>query len=141
MVVSEALRLYPPAWLIGRRALVDYELDGYTIGAGSIVIVSPYVTHHDARFYPDPFRFDPERWTPERRAQRPRYSYFPFGGGPRVCIGETFAWTEAVLVLATLARRWTMQPLAGYEAELEPRVTLRPKAGMPMTLARRGRSD
>jgi cytochrome P450 len=141
MVVSEALRLYPPAWLIGRRALVDYELEGYTIRAGSIVIVSPYVTHHDPRFYPDPFRFDPERWTAERRRERPRYSYFPFGGGPRVCIGETFAWTEALLVLATLARRWTMRPLAGYEAELEPRVTLRPRGGMPMTLARRGRSN
>jgi len=139
MVLSEALRLYPPAWLIGRRALVDYELEGYTIRAGSIVIVSPYVTHHDGRFYPDPFRFDPERWTPEQRRQRPRYSYFPFGGGPRVCIGETFAWTEALLVLATLARRWRMRPLA--EAELEPRVTLRPKGGMPMTLTRRSRSD
>jgi cytochrome P450 len=140
MVVSEALRLYPPAWLIGRRALVDYRLDGYTIRAGSIVIVSPYVTHHDPRFYPDPFRFDPERWTAERRRQRPRYSYFPFGGGPRVCIGETFAWTEAVLVLATLAQRWTMRPLRTYDAELEPRVTLRPKGGMSMTLARRTKS-
>jgi cytochrome P450 len=139
MVLSEALRLYPPAWLIGRRALVDYELDGYTIRAGSIVIVSPYVTHHDPRFYPDPFRFDPERWSGAERRERPRYSYFPFGGGPRVCIGETFAWTEALLVLATLAQRWTMRPQR--EAKLEPRVTLRPKGGMPMTLARRTTSD
>jgi cytochrome P450 len=141
MVMSEALRLYPPAWLIGRRALADYELDGYPIRAGSIVIVSPYVTHHDPRFYPDPFRFDPERWTAEQRRRRPRYSYFPFGGGPRVCIGETFAWTEALLVLATLAQRWTMRPLPGYEAELEPRVTLRPKGGMSMTLRRRSTSS
>jgi cytochrome P450 len=137
MVVNEALRLYPPAWLIGRRALVDYDLDGYRIGTGSIVIVSPYVTHHDPRFYPDPFSFDPQRWTPEERRKRPRYAYFPFGGGPRVCIGETFAWTEAVLVLATIAQRWRVRLLPGYEAELEPRVTLRPKGGMPMTVTRR----
>ncbi len=137
MVVREALRLYPPAWLIGRRALVDYHLEEYEIGAGSIVIVSPYVTHHDPRFYPDPFRFDPGRWTPEERERRPRYSYFPFGAGRRVCIGETFAWTEALLVLATLAQRWRLRSLPGYEARLEPRVTLRPKGGMPMTLARR----
>ena len=137
MVMSEALRLYPPAWLVGRRALVDYELGGYPIRAGSIVIVSPYVTHHDPRFYPDPFGFDPERWTAEERRRRPRYSYFPFGGGPRVCIGETFAWTEALLVLATLAQRWTMRPLADYEADVEPRVTLRPKGGMAMVLTRR----
>ena len=135
MVLSEALRLYPPAWLIGRRALVDYDLDGYRIGAGSIVIVSPYVTHHDPRFYPDPFRFDPGRWTPEERRRRPRHSYFPFGGGPRVCIGETFAWTEALLVLATLAQRWRLRLPLEYTAQLEPRVTLRPKGGMPMTLA------
>lgn len=141
MVVNEALRLYPPAWLIGRRALVDYDLDGYRIGTGSIVIVSPYVTHHDPRFYPDPFSFDPRRWTPEERRKRPRYSYFPFGGGPRVCIGETFAWTEAVLVLATIAQRWRMRLLPGYEAELEPRVTLRPKNGIPMTVTRRSTPD
>ena len=137
MVVREALRLYPPAWLIGRRALVDYRLDDYEIGAGSIVIVSPYVTHHDDRFYPDPFRFDPGRWAPVERKRRPRYSYFPFGAGPRVCIGETFAWTEALLVLATLAQRWRLRSPPGYEPRLEPRVTLRPKGGLPMTLAGR----
>jgi cytochrome P450 len=136
-VLNEALRLYPPAWLIGRRALVDYDLDGYRIAAGSIVIVSPYVTHHDARFYPDPYRFDPERWTPEERRKRPRYAFFPFGGGPRVCIGETFAWTEAVLALATLGQRWRLRLGPGREARLEPRVTLRPKGGMPMTVERR----
>ncbi|MDQ3866783.1 MAG: cytochrome P450 [Actinomycetota bacterium] len=137
LVVKEALRLYPPAWLIGRRALVDYRLDDYEIDAGSILIVSPYVTHHDPRFYPHPFRFDPARWTPEERKRRPRYSYFPFGAGPRVCIGETFAWTETLLVLATLAQGWRMRSLPGYEPRLEPRVTLRPRGGMPMTLARR----
>jgi cytochrome P450 len=140
MVVSEALRLYPPAWLIGRRALIDYDLDGYEIASGSIVIVSPYVTHHDARFYPDPFRFDPGRWTPEERRRRPRYSYFPFGAGPRVCIGETLARTEALLVLGALAQRWRLRPRRGHEPRLEPRVTLRPKGGMPMTVTRRSRS-
>jgi cytochrome P450 len=134
MVVSESMRLFPPAWLLGRRALVDYELDGYRIPRGAIVIVSPYVTHRDPRIYPNPLAFDPGRWTPEERRRRPRYAYFPFGGGPRVCIGEGFARTEAVLVLATLAQRWRLRPAAGYEPRLHPRVTLRPKGGMPMTL-------
>jgi cytochrome P450 len=140
MVVREAIRLYPPAWLIGRRALVDYELDRYTIRKGSIVIVSPYVIHHDARFYPEPFAFRPERWTDEQRRKRPRYAYLPFGGGPRACIGEAFAWTEVILVLATLAREWKLESVPGHEAHLEPRVTLRPKGGLPMRLVRRGAS-
>jgi cytochrome P450 len=137
MVVSEAIRLYPPAWLIGRRALVDFEAGPYVIPARSIVILSPYVSHRDPRWFPEPERFDPERWTEQARATRPRWAYFPFGGGARTCIGESFAWTEAKLVLATLARRWRLRGVPGHEVELHPRVTLRPKGGMPMTLERR----
>jgi cytochrome P450 len=134
MVVSESMRLFPPAWLLGRRVLVDYDLDGYRFARGSIVILSPYVTHRDPRFYPDPLAFDPDRWTPAARRSRPRYAYFPFGGGPRVCIGEAFARTEAILVLATLAQAWRFRPPEEYEPRLHPRVTLRPKGGMPMKL-------
>jgi cytochrome P450 len=137
MVFAEVMRLYPPAWVIGRRALGDHQIDGYKIPARSILLISPYVTHHDARFYPDPFRFDPERWTPEARESRPKFSYFPFGGGPRVCIGESFAWMEGALVLATIARRFRMRLAPGHPVEMRPLVTLRPKHGMRMILESR----
>jgi cytochrome P450 len=137
MVFAEAMRLYPPAWIIGRRALGDYRIDGYTIPARSILLLSQYVTHHDARFFPDPFRFDPERWTPEARDSRPKFSYFPFGGGPRVCIGESFAWMEGALVLATIAQRFRMRLAPGHPVEKQPLVTLRPKHGMRMVIEAR----
>jgi cytochrome P450 len=137
MVVSEAIRLYPPAWLIGRRALVDFDAGPYVLPARSIVILSPYVSHRDPRWFPEPERFDPERWTEEGKASRPKWSYFPFGGGARTCIGEAFARMETKLVLATLARRWRLRAIIGHEAKLHPRVTLRPRGGMPMTLERR----
>ena len=137
MVLAEAMRLYPPAWIIGRRALGDYQIDGYAIPARSILVMSQYVMHHDARFFPDPFRFDPERWTPEARESRPKFSYFPFGGGPRVCIGESFAWMEGALVLATIAQRYRMRLAPDQQVELRPIVTLRPKHGMRMILEAR----
>ncbi len=134
MVLAESMRLYPPAWVIGRRALSDYQINGYHVPARSILLMSQYVTHHDARFFPDPFRFDPERWTPEARESRPRFSYFPFGGGPRLCIGEHFAWMEGVLVLATIAQRFRMRLAPGHPVVMQPLVTLRPKYGMKMML-------
>jgi cytochrome P450 len=137
MVITETMRLYPPAWTLGRRALKDYQLGPYTIPAGSIVIMSQYVMHHDPRYFPDPFRFDPERWTPEARASRPQYSYFPFGGGPRRCIGDGFAVMEAIMVLATLAQQWSLRHVPGHTIALQPLITLRPKTGMPMVLAAR----
>lgn len=137
MVLAESMRLYPPAWLIGRRALSDYQINGYRIPARSILLLSQYVTHHDARFFPDPFRFDPERWTPEARESRPKFSYFPFGGGPRLCIGEHFAWMEGVLVLATIAQRFRMRLAPGHPVEMQPLVTLRPKHGMKLILEAR----
>jgi cytochrome P450 len=137
MVLRETMRLYPPVWRIGRRALLDYEVDGYGIRAGSIIVMSPFITQRDARFFPEPLRFDPERWTPEERCRRPRFSYFPFGGGPRVCIGEGFAMVEGKLLLATLAQRWRPRPAPGHEVPPEPLVTLRPKGGLPVTLDQR----
>ncbi|HYN85015.1 MAG TPA: cytochrome P450, partial [Pyrinomonadaceae bacterium] len=124
-------------WILGRRALKDYAVGGYRVPAGSIVLMSQYVIHRDARYFPEPEKFDPERWTPEARQARPQFSYFPFGGGPRRCIGEGFAWMETTLVLAALARRWRMRLVAGHPVELKPVITLRPKHGMRMTLERR----
>ncbi len=137
MVFAEAMRLYPPAWLIGRRALNDYPIDKYTIPARSIILMSPYVMQHDARYYPEPEKFDPERWKPGAREARPKFSYFPFGGGPRVCIGEPFAWMEGVLLIATIAQKWKMRLAAGQQIAMQPMITLRPKFGMRMQMERR----
>lgn len=138
-VIDEALRLYPPAWVIGRRAVEDVDLGGgLVVPANAIVVMSPYVTHRDVRWYPQPERFDPDRWLPAVRATRPQYAFFPFGGGRRLCIGESFARVEAMLVLATVARRWSLRLEPGHRVELLPRVTLRPKHGMRMSVARRG---
>jgi cytochrome P450 len=137
MVLAEAMRLYPPAWILGRRALEEYEVGGYKIPRGALVILSPYVMHRDPRFYPEPERFDPERWTPEAKAARPQFAYFPFGGGPRRCIGEGFAWMEGVLVVATLAQRWRLRLAPGQRIEPQTGVTLRPRRGVLMTPERR----
>jgi cytochrome P450 len=137
MVVAETMRLYPPAWAVGRLAIEDHEVGGYLIPRGSLVLVSQFVMHRDPRFYPDPECFDPARWTPEAKQTRPPFAYFPFGGGVRRCIGEGFAWTEAALLLATLARRWRLSLAPGQRVEMQPRITLRPKGGVPMTLAKR----
>ncbi len=137
MVVTESMRLYPPAWAIGRLALHDFEIGGYTIPQKALVLLSPYVTQRDARFFPDPERFDPERWTPLAREARPQFSYFPFGGGPRRCIGEGFAWMEAILLVASLARRWRMRLVPGHPVATRAVITLRPKHGMMMTLSQR----
>jgi cytochrome P450 len=136
MVLAESMRRYPPVWILGRRALADYRIGEYDIPASTIVLLSQYVTHHDERWYPDPFRFDPERWTPEARAVRPKFAYFPFGGGPRVCIGEHFAKLEAGLVLATLAQRWRPRLIDGQTIVPKPSITLRPRDGISMVLER-----
>jgi cytochrome P450 len=137
MAVAEAMRLYPPSWAMGRRSLEDHEVGGYAMPAGSTALLSQYVVHHDPRWYPDPFRFDPLRFTPQAQAERLRFAYFPFGGGARMCIGESFAWMEAVLVVATLASRWRLRLAPGQPVALQPQVTLRPKHGMRMRLERR----
>ncbi len=137
MVVSEGLRLFPPAWRIGRRVVADCEVGGYFFPAGSLVLLSQYVTQRDSRYFPEPTRFDPERWTTPAREARPQFSYFPFGGGTRRCIGEQFARTAIILIIATLAATWRTELVPGYKVEIEPLLTLQPKHGMPMTLQRR----
>lgn len=137
MVFSEAMRIYPPAWTVGRRARSAYEVGGYLVPAGDILFMSQYATHRDARFFPDPMRFDPMRFTPEEIGRRPQFAYFPFGGGPRVCIGEPFAWMEGVLVLATIAQQWRLQLVHGHPISVQPLLTLRPKYGMRMIAERK----
>src|SRR5262249_47179735 len=138
MVLSEAIRLYPPAWAMGRRALADYEIPPYRIPANSLIFLSPYVMQHDPRYFAAPDVFDPQRWTAQAQPDRPNFSYFPFGGGSRQCIGEGFAWMEGVLLIATLAQRWRLRLVPGHPVALQPLVTLRPKYGMRMVAEQRG---
>jgi cytochrome P450 len=137
MILSESMRLYPPAWVVGRLAIKDYAVRGYVVPAGSLVLVSQYVTHRDARFFTDPERFQPARWAPELKESRPAYSYFPFGGGARRCVGEGFAWMEGVLLIAAIASRWRMRLDPAHRVETYPRITLRPRRGVRVTLERR----
>jgi cytochrome P450 len=134
MVFAESLRLYPPVWAIGRMVRNDTRIYNYEVPRQSICLMSPYVMHRNPRFYPDPEKFDPERFSPEARQQRPKFAYFPFGGGPRVCIGERFAWMEGVLLLATIAQRWKFALAPGQTIEPHPQVTLRTRNGVKMTL-------
>ncbi len=131
-VFSEAIRLYPPAWAIGREPLSDFRVQDYVIPRGSVILLSPYVMQRDGRFFEEPDRFDPDRWLPDRVAKRPRWSYFPFGAGPRWCIGEHFARAEGVLILATISRRFRLVPSS--DAVVRPRalITLRPAGPVPV---------
>lgn len=138
MVFAEALRLYPPAWVIGRQAVDHVTIGDYPIPAGATVLVSQWVMHHDGRYYPEPERFDPERWRPAVMATRPKFTYFPFGGGARICIGEQFAWMEGILILATLTQRWQAAALSAEPLVLQPGITLRPRHGLPIRLQARG---
>ena len=138
MVLAESMRLYPPAWAMGREALEDVWIGPYHLRKGTMVFFSQYVVHRDPRWFPEPERFKPERFTAEGKAARPRFAYFPFGGGGRQCIGESFAWMEATLALATIAQRWRFALIAGQKIELQPKITLRPKNGIrAVAVARR----
>jgi cytochrome P450 len=137
MVLEESLRLYPPAWAFGRQALVDHTIGGFRIAADTGVLVSPWLTHRHPEFWDEPERFDPERFLSERTAARPRYAYFPFGGGPRQCIGNEFALMEGQLILAMIAQSFRLRLVPGRPVEPEPAVTLRPKGGLPMTVTPR----
>jgi cytochrome P450 len=121
--------------LLGRRAVRDVTIGGWSIAKGSVVFTSPYVTHRNPRLFPEPLAFRPERWLGNE--ERPRFAYFPFGGGSRICIGESFAWTEATLALATLARRWSFTLAPSTKIALYPMVTIRPKHPMVMRAHRR----
>jgi cytochrome P450 len=136
-VVDEAMRLFPPAWLMSRRAAEDAELGGYRVPAGSTVVTSPYVVHRDHRWHPDPRRFDPDRFLPERRAGWHRFAYFPFGGGTKKCLGDEFAPFEAVLLMAAIGRRWRLRPSSGHDVRPDPKATLKPRGGMWFVLESR----
>ena len=134
-VIAESVRLYPPAWIVGRRALAPYDVGEFTIPARAIVLMSQWIVHKDPRWWPDAESFQPERWLPggtAMDASRPRFSYFPFGAGTRVCIGEQFAWMEAILALAAFARHWRLRLADGHRVEPQPIVTLRARHGMRM---------
>jgi cytochrome P450 len=135
-VFSESLRLYPPVWTVGRTALEDREVDGCTIPAGSIVLLSPYVVQRDPRWYPEPTAFRPDRWLSEDPRRIPTFAFFPFGAGPRVCIGQPLAMFAGVLLLATIARRRRLDLLPGHPVEPSPPL-LRPLDGLPMTVRER----
>jgi cytochrome P450 len=139
MVLEEAMRLYPPAWILGRRALADDDLGGHAIPAGSVVAISPYLMHRQPDHWDDPEAFDPERFTKERSAGRKPFAYFPFGGGPRLCIGHNFAMLEAQLIVATVAQRFELHLVPGHRVEPERLFVLRPRGGLPMLLEEIGR--
>jgi cytochrome P450 len=131
-VLRESMRLYPPVWTMGRHVENDYQVGEYTIPAGSSILMSQYVMHHDPRYFEEPEHFNPDRWTAKFKTELPKFSYFPFGGGIRGCIGEPFAWMEGILIIATIAQKWTMRLVPGQRIKLDPAITLRPKYGMKM---------
>lgn len=135
-VIDEVVRLYPPVWLISRRAVCDTSLGGYQVPAGALVCISPWTMHRNPAHWPDPERFDPGRFSPAAIAARPSHAYLPFGGGPRVCIGRAFALTEAALVLATILPRLDFTHVPGLQVVPEALVTLRPRDGLVMTVRR-----
>lgn len=133
-VIQESMRLYPPAWSVGRRSVEADEIDGFRLRAGALVIMSPYVTHRHPAYWHNPEGFDPDRFLPHEEKRRPKYAYFPFAGGPRQCIGNGFAMMEAQLILATVLQRFNPALQPGHPVVAQPLITLRPKYGLPMTL-------
>ena len=130
MVLAESMRLYPPAWAMGRQSIADVELGPYRFPAGTYFFFSQYIIQRSAEYFPEPLRFDPDRFLPEHKARRHRFAYFPFGGGGRQCIGEAFAWMEGVLMLATIAQQWGLRFVPGQTVDVQPKITLRPKFPM-----------
>jgi cytochrome P450 len=136
-VIKESMRLYPPAWSIGRVAIEDVQIGEWTLPRGTRAGIVTYMTHHDPALWDQPERFDPTRFGPEREATTPKYAYLPFGGGPRVCIGNHFAMMEAKLLLAGIASRYQLRLAKGHHVEMLPRITLNPKGGLPMRIQER----
>lgn len=132
MVLSESMRLYPPAWAVARQVVEPCTIGGYAVPRDAVVLLSQWVTHRDERWWTEPQTFDPLRFAEGARSHRPRWAYFPFGGGSRGCIGESFAWTEAILVLATILQRWTLRYEGHGPPALRPLITLRPAGPVPM---------
>jgi cytochrome P450 len=131
------MRLYPPAYGIGREALQDCEIGGYHVPAGTTVFMMSYVLHRDARWFEDPHTFWPERWQNDFADTLPRHAYMPFGGGPRICIGNNFAMMEAILLLATIAQRFRLAATSEAEVEPFPTITLRPQGGVNLQVEAR----
>jgi cytochrome P450 len=136
-IVKEAMRLYPPAYAVGREAINDCEVGGYRVPAGTQIFMFTWVVHRDPRFFDEPEQFKPERWTAEFTGRLPKYAYFPFGGGPRVCIGNSFAMMEIILLMATVAQRFRLRTAPGQVVELFPAMSLRPRDGIKMTIEER----
>ena len=132
-VVQEAMRLYPPGWLLGRRALADDKIGGYDIPAKSIVVFSPYITHRHPQFWDNPETFAPDRFL-QTVEKRPKFTFIPFGGGPHTCIGSHFALIESQLVLAMIAQRYRLRLVPGHPVDADALITLRPRHGMLMTV-------
>jgi len=137
MVLTESMRMYPPVWSMARSAINDYKVRNYDVPARSSIFFCQYIIHRDPRFYPEPLSFDPERWIPDQKRPTHQYTYFPFGGGPRRCIGEQFAWMEGTLVIAAIARNWKFRLVPGHKVDIKPMITLRPKYGMNMIVRKR----
>lgn len=135
-VMAESMRLYPPAWAMGRKALDDFELGPYFLPKGTTILISQWIAHRNPEHWPDPLRFDPSRFAPHA-PMRPKFAYFPFGAGARQCIGESFAWMEGVLILSTIAQKWRLRLVPGHRVKPQPLITLRPKYGMKVTLEAR----
>ena len=138
MVILESMRLYPPAYGYGREAISDCEIGGYHVPAGTTIFLSQYVTHRDPRFFDNPLEFHPERWADDLLKRIPKYAYFPFSGGPRQCIGNSFAMMEAELLMVTILRAFQLDLVPNHPVVLQPSITLRPKYGMKMILKKRG---
>ena len=136
-IFTESMRLYPPIWRTGRVTLEPFDLNGYRIPMGAMMCMPQIITHRDPRWFENPDQFQPDRWTTEFRDQLHRFAYYPFGGGPHLCIGEGFAWTEAKCIMAAVGQRWRVRHDPSHRIELNPLISLRPKYGMPMLLERR----
>ena len=138
-IAKESMRMYPPAYGLGREAINDCEIGGYRVPAGTQVFMFQWSTHRDARFYDQPATFNPERWTEEFEARLPKYAYFPFGGGPRACIGASFAMMEIILVLATIGQKFRLELVPDHPVEIYPAMSLRPKDGIRVIVSNRPR--
>ena len=136
-VISEALRLYPPAWLLGRTIVTPLEFGGWHAPPGTVVLASPMLLHRDPRWFAEPDTFDPTRWLDDRRHDVPKYAYLPFGTGPRACIGEQFAWAEAITALAVIAANWRVHTDPDLTPGIQYRVTLRPSGAVPIRVTAR----
>jgi cytochrome P450 len=137
MIISEAMRLFPPVWVIARETISDYTLGNYLLPKGTVVSMCQFVLHRDKRWFEDPLKFKPERWSSDRCDEIPKFAYFPFGSGSRHCLGERFAWMEAILIIATLGRKWRLRLAPEAKIAMDPGFTLRPKFGVKVVVSKR----